>query len=148
MPATQSAPRNINDLFEVGKNAKDNAYVQRLIHDEELRENAISALQSARSAFDRANNKGWDKNKLANDKKLRKDLQKAVIGLKETREELLAPPAKKRHPLRKLIAIAVIGFAIAMVASPDARKAVLDALFGAEEEFEYKSATTSTNGAS
>jgi hypothetical protein len=25
---------------------------------------------------------------------------------------------------------------------------VLDALFGAEEEFEYKSATTSTNGAS
>jgi predicted phage tail protein len=148
MPATQSAPRNINDLFEVGKNAKENAYIQRLIHDEDLRDNAIAALQSARSAFDRANNKNWDKNKLAGDKKLRKDLQSAVLGLKATREDLLEGPTKKRHPLRKLVMIAIIGGAIALVASPDIRKKVLDALFGAEEEFEYKSATTSTNGAS
>jgi hypothetical protein len=148
MPATQSAPRNLNDLFETGKNVKENAYVQRLIQDEELRNNAIAALQSARSAFDRASSKSWDKNKLASDKKLRKDLQSAVLGLKATREDLLEGPKKKGHPLRKLIAIAIVGFIVAMVASPDARKAVLDALFGAEEEFEYKSATTSSNGTS
>lgn len=148
MPVTQSAPRNINDLFEVGKNAKENEYVQRLIHDEDLRDNAIAALQSARSAFDRASNKGWDKNKLASDKKLRKDLHAAVVGLKSTRDDLIAPPKKHGHGLRKLVLLAVIGGAIAMVASPDIRKKVLDALFGAEEEFEYKSATTSTNGAS
>ena len=148
MPATQSAPRNINDLFDAGKNVKDNEYIQRLIHDEDLRNNAIAALQSARSAFDRASNKNWDKNKLASDKKLRKDLESAVVGLKATREDLLEGPAKKRHPVRKLLLVAIIGGAIALVASPDIRKKVLDALFGAEEEFEYKSATTSTNGAS
>ena len=27
MPATQSAPRNINDLFDAGKNVKDNEYI-------------------------------------------------------------------------------------------------------------------------
>jgi hypothetical protein len=148
MPATQSAPRNINDLFEAGKNAKENAYIQRLIQDEDLRNNAIAALQSARSAFDRANDKNWDKNKLARDKKLRKDLQSAALGLKSTRDELLEGPKKKRHPIRKLLVIAIIGGTIALVASPDIRKKVLDALFGAEEEFEYKSSTTSTNGAS
>jgi hypothetical protein len=148
MPATQSAPRSLNDLFETGKNVKENEYVQRLIQDEELRNNALAALQSARSAFDRASSKSWDKNKLAGDKKLRKDLQSAVLGLKATREDLLEGPKKKRHPLRKLVAIAIIGFAVALVASPDVRKTVLDALFGAEEEFEYKSATTSSNGTS
>ncbi|MGH2907217.1 MAG: hypothetical protein ACRDKI_10675 [Solirubrobacterales bacterium] len=146
MPATQ--PRSINEIFEVGKNAKDNPYVQRIVQDEELRENAIAALQSARSAFDRASGKGWDKKKLAGDKRLRKDLQDAVVGLKQTRSDLLNPPKAKRHPLRKLFVFGLIGVAIAVIVSPDARKALLDTLFGAEEEFEYKSATTSTNGAS
>ena len=36
---------------------------------------------------------------------------------------------------------------IALVLSEDARKTVLDALFGAEEEFEYTSSNTSINGA-
>ena len=147
MPATQT-PRNLNDLLEAGKSAKDNPYIQRLLQDEDLRNNAIASLQSARSAFDRANNKGWDKKKLASDKRLRKDLEAAVSGLKDARADLLAGPQKKRHPLRKLVLIAIVGAAIALVVSPDARKAVLDALFGAEEEFEYKSATTSSNGAS
>jgi hypothetical protein len=148
MPATPSAPSSINDLFKAGKNAKDNAYVQRLLQDEDLRENAIAALQSARSAFDRANSKNWDANKLATDKKLRKHLQSAALGLKETGEELADGPKKKRHPIRKLLLLAIVGGAVAMVASPDVRKKVLDALFGAEEEFEYKSSTTSANGSS
>ena len=50
-----------------------------------MRNNAIAALQSARSAFDRASNKGWDKNKLASDKKLRKDLQ---VELKTLQQDL------------------------------------------------------------
>src|SRR5262249_20767895 len=138
----------LNDLLEAGKSAKDNPYIQRLLQDEELRNNAIASLQSARSAFDRANSKGWDKNKLASDKKLRKDLEAAVTGLKDARADLLAgPQRKKRHPLRKLVMFAIVGAVIALVVSPDARKAALDALFGAEEEFEYKSATTSSNGA-
>ena len=47
--------------------------------------------------------------------------------------------------IRKLILLALVGGAIALILSEDARKTVLDALFGAEEEFEYTS-TTSING--
>ena len=39
----------------------------------------------------------------------------------------------------------MVGAVIALAVSEGARKAVLDALFGAEEEFEYTS-TTSING--
>src|SRR5690349_17797704 len=45
----------------------------------------------------------------------------------------------------RLLLIAIIGAVIALAVSEGARKAVLDALFGAEEEFEYTS-TTSING--
>ena len=41
--------------------------------------------------------------------------------------------------------LALVGAALALAFSEDARKTVLDALFGAEEEFEYTS-TTSING--
>ena len=39
----------------------------------------------------------------------------------------------------------MVAAAVALVLSEDARKTVLDALFGAEEEFEYTS-STSING--
>ena len=49
---------------------------------------------------------------------------------------------KKRRRLRKLLVIGLVGAALALVLSEDLRKAVLDRLFGAEEEFEYTSTTT------
>lgn len=61
-----------------------------------------------------------------------------------------AKPKKKRHPLRTLLIVGVLGAIVAMVVSDDARKVVLDALFGAEEEFQYTShasTATSANGA-
>ena len=57
-----------------------------------------------------------------------------------TRGQGLAPRARLTKPRRLLV-----GAAVALVLSEDARKTVLDALFGAEEEFEYTS-TTSING--
>jgi hypothetical protein len=47
--------------------------------------------------------------------------------------------------LGRLVLLALIGAGLALILSEDARKTVLDALFGAEEEFEYTS-TTSING--
>ena len=41
----------------------------------------------------------------------------------------------------KLLLIAFIGAVLAIALSEDLRKAVLDQLFGAEEEFEYTSTT-------
>ena len=51
----------------------------------------------------------------------------------------------KREERQLVLLIAIVGAVIALAVSEGARKAVLDALFGAEEEFEYTS-TTSING--
>ena len=43
----------------------------------------------------------------------------------------------------RVLMLAIVGGAIALVASEGLRKKVLDSLFGAEEEFEYTSTTAS-----
>jgi hypothetical protein len=141
--ATKTADR-ATDLYSV---ARENPYVQRLMEDEELRENIRSAFESARGAYARAtgNGKGTVK-AMTSDKKVQKDLRSAAESLREASEQLRAPKRRrKKSRLGRLILLAIVGGAIALVVSEDARKTVLDALFGAEEEFEYTS-TTSING--
>ena len=141
--ATKTADR-ANDLYSV---ARENPYVQRLMEDEELRESIRNAFESARGAYSRAtgNGKGTVK-AVTSDKKVQKDLRSAAESLREASEQLRAPRRRrKKSRLGRLILLALVGGAIALVVSEDARKTVLDALFGAEEEFEYTS-TTSING--
>ncbi len=42
--------------FATGKAMKDNAYVQRLVEDEDLRENLRTAFESAKAAYGRMAN--------------------------------------------------------------------------------------------
>ena len=137
---THTADR-AGDLYEA---ARENPYVQRLIEDEDLRDNLKDAYSSAKKAYSRAtgNGKGTVK-AVTSDKKVQKEMRQAAEALQEARERLQKP--KKKHRLGKLIMLAIIGGVVALVVSEGARKAVLDALFGAEEEFEYTS-TTSING--
>ncbi len=125
--------------------ARENPYVQRLIEDEDLRENLKDAFSSAKKAYGRAtgNGKGTVK-AVTSDKKVQKEMRQAAEALQEARERL-QKPKRKKHRLGKLIMLAIVGGVVALVVSEGARKAVLDALFGAEEEFEYTS-TTSING--
>ncbi len=152
MPALKSKKIDPDKISEKINEAKENPYVHKILEDKEFRENAVAALQSVKAAFDEAKDKGFDDPAgLVADKKIKKHLKSAADGITDTRSELLDAGKKKRHPLRKLFAIAVIGGIVAFVASEDIRKSVLDALFGAEEEFEYTSnapAATSSNGAS
>ncbi len=138
---TQTADR-AGDLYEA---ARENPYVQRLIEDEDLRDNLKDAFNSAKKAYGRAtgNGKGTVK-AVTSDKKVQKEMRQAAEALQEARERLQKP--KKKHRLGKLILLAIVGGVVALVVSEGARKAVLDALFGAEEEFEYTS-TSSINGA-
>jgi len=128
--------------------ARENPYVQRLIEDEELRDNLREAFERARGAYGRATGNGKGAVKaVTSDKKVQKDLGKAAESLREASEALREPKKKrKKSRLGRLILFAIVAAGIALVLSEDARKTVLDALFGAEEEFEYTS-TTSINGA-
>ena len=131
------------DIYET---ARENPYVQRLIEDEELRESLKDAFEAAKGAYGRAtgNGKGTVK-AVTSDKKVQKDLRKAAENLQEASERLRSKPKKRKGGIGRLLLVAIVGGAIALAVSEGARKAVLDALFGAEEEFEYTS-TTSING--
>ena len=131
---------------DIYSTARENPYVQRLIEDEELRDNLREAFEAARGAYGRATGNGKGAVKaVTSDKKVQKDLRNAAESLREASEQLKGPRKRRKSRLGRLILLALIGGVIALVVSEDARKAVLDALFGAEEEFEYTS-TTSING--
>jgi hypothetical protein len=131
------------DIYE---NARENPYVQRLIEDEELRDSLKDAFEAAKGAYARAtgNGKGTVK-AVTTDKKVQKDLRKAGESLQEASERLRSKPKKRKGGFGRILLLALVGGIVAMAVSEGARKAVLDALFGAEEEFEYTS-TTSING--
>ncbi|HEU4945130.1 MAG TPA: hypothetical protein VFT10_08210 [Solirubrobacterales bacterium] len=136
--ATQAA-----DLYST---ARENPYVQRVIEDEELRDRLKDAFEAARGAYSRATGNGKGAVKaVTSDKKVQRDLRSAAESLREASEALRAPKKKRKSKLGRLVLLAIVGAGIALVLSEDARKTVLDALFGAEEEFEYTS-TTSING--
>jgi hypothetical protein len=125
---------------------RTNPYVQRVVEDDELRDNVRVAYESAQSAFQRiSGGKGLPKS-LVEDKKLHKDLQAAADALKDIGASLTdAPKAQKKAKrkggfMRKLLLLGV-GAGVALAVSGDLRNKVLDALFGAEEEFDYTSTT-------
>lgn len=123
-------------------------YVQRLIQDEELRDNIRTAYDSGRSAYHRLNNGKAPAKALLDDKKLHKDLQRAADSLCDASDALREGPVKKRKGgLGRLLLLAIIGGAVAIGASSDLRNKVLDLLFGAEEEFDYTSTTSPSSPA-
>lgn len=131
------------DIYET---ARENPYVQRLIEDEDLRESLKDAFEASKRAYGRATGNGKGAVKaVTSDKKVQKDLRSAAESLREASERLKAPKKRKKSRLGRLILFALVAGGIALVLSEDARKTVLDTLFGAEEEFEYTS-TTSING--
>ena len=123
--------------------AKNSPYVQRLIEDEDLRESIVEAYESARAAYNRLNNGKSPAKAIFDDKKLQKELSNAATSLRDATVSLREAPKKQKGGGlgRKLLLLVVAGGA-ALALSEGLRKKVLDALFGAEEEFEYTSATT------
>jgi hypothetical protein len=135
-----------NQAADIYSTARENPYVQRLIEDEELRDNLRDAFEAARGAYSRATGNGKGAVKaVTTDKKVQKDLRNAAESLREASEALKSPRKRKKSRLGRLILFGIVAGIVALIVSEDARKTVLDALFGAEEEFEYTS-TTSING--
>jgi hypothetical protein len=139
MAAKKKAAKAGSGAYAAGKAVRSNPYVQRLVEDQELRENLRSAFISARKAYGRVNGKGPAK--ALDDKKVQRELKDAASSLKDAADALRGGKRKKRRRGRLLL-VALVGAGLALALSEGLRKKVLDTLFGAEEEFEYTASTT------
>ena len=143
MAAKKRAAKAGAGAVAAGKAARSNPYVQRIVEDDDLRDNLRTAFESARKAYTRmANGKGPAKS-VMEDKKTQKELKEAASSLREAADSLRGAKRKKRRGRkRRLLLIALVGGGLALALHEGLRKKVLDALFGAEEEFEYTATTT------
>jgi hypothetical protein len=123
---------------------RENPYVQRLLADDDLRGHLQEALDSGKSAYERASksNKRGGAKKLVKDQKLQSDLKAAFEAAKSAQEKLQdAPkhptPSAKGRGRGRLLLLAIVGAGIAVVLSSGLRDKVLDLLFGPEETFDY-----------
>jgi ferric-dicitrate binding protein FerR (iron transport regulator) len=122
--------------------ARSNPYVQRLIADEQLRENIRTAYEAGRSAYGRMNNGKAPTRALMEDKKLQKELRNAAQALSEAGSALRESPKKRRRGgLGRMLVVGLVGAGLALALSDGLRSKVLDMLFGSEEEFDYTSTT-------
>jgi hypothetical protein len=139
------ANKKVQKAGKAAQNARSNPYVQRLIEDEDLRSNIVQAYESARDAYGRLSNGKSPAKQVFEDKKLQKHIKEAAGNVRDVSVGLYEAPAKKKSGggLGRLLLLTVVGGAVALTLSEGLRKKVLDALFGAEEEFEYTSTTSS-----
>jgi hypothetical protein len=129
---------------DAARSVASNPYVRRLLEDEELRENIRVAFEAARNAYGRMSNGKGPAKSLMDDKKVQRDLKTAAESLRDASQQLRGKRTGRGggFTLGKALLIGIVGVALVLILSEDARKAVLDKLFGAEEEFEYTSTTT------
>ena len=126
--------------------AKESPAIQRLIQDEDLRNDIRTAYESSRTAYDRLSNGKAPAKAIFDDKKLQKELRLAAESIRDASVALKEGPKKKRKGgIGRFVLLSLVAGGLALALSEGLRKKVLDALFGAEEEFEYTSATSSTN---
>jgi len=141
MAAKKKAAKAGAGAFAAGKAARSNPYVNQLIEDGELRDNLRTAYESARKAYGRINGKGPVK-ALTDDKKVQKELREAASSLRDAAETLRGSSKKRKKRGGRKLLLVLVGAGLALALSEGLRKKVLDALFGAEEEFEYTSTTS------
>jgi hypothetical protein len=128
---------------DAARSVASNPYVRRLLEDEELRQNIRVAFEAARNAYGRMSNGKGPAKAVMDDKKVQRDLRTAAESLRDASQQLRGRrTGRRKFGLGKALLLAILGAALILILSEDARNAVLDKLFGAEEEFEYTSTTT------
>jgi hypothetical protein len=122
---------------------KANPYLQRLIEDATLRDNVRTALDSGKHAYDRLIDARAPHKALLDDRKLQTDLRSAAEAVRDAALALSdapnnpSPRKARKGGIGRKLAVVAIGAVAALAGSESLRSKVLDALFGAEEEFQY-----------
>lgn len=139
-----AAQERIAQAGEAARALRNHPAVQRLIQDAEVRNEIRDAVELSRSAYGRLNNGKPPTKALLEDRKLQRELRDAAELLRDAGLALREGPKrrKRRFGVGRLLLVGIVGAIAALALSEGLRKKLLDALFGAEEEFDYTSTTT------
>ena len=118
-----------------------------MIEDDDLRQNIVQAYESLATPTPASEQRQEPDDALFDDKKLQKHVKEAAGNVRDVSVALHEAPKKQKKGggLGRVVLLGIVGGAVALALSEGLRKKVLDALFGAEEEFEYTSTTSSPN---
>ena len=108
---------------DAARSVASNPYVRRLVEDEELRENIRVAFEAAKGAYARVSNGKGPAKALMDDKKVHRDLRTAAESLRDASQQLRGRSTGRRFGLGKVLLVAILGAALVLILSEDAREA-------------------------
>jgi hypothetical protein len=133
-------------VFDQAGNVKP--YIERAMHDEDLRENVMSAFAAAKEVYDELiGNRGVTTvaRRFATDTDIQENLKTA---LDELREAAARVQGRKDHGGRNtalLLAGITLGILFNPMTGPQTRKWLSDKLFGGGDEFTYEGSSGNSN---
>ena len=122
-------------------------YIDRAMHDEDLRENVMTAFAAAKEVYDELiGNRGITTvaRRVATDKDMQENLKKALDELREASDRI---QGKKDHGGRNttlLLAGITLGILFNPMTGPQTRKWLADKIFGSSDEFTYQGSGNSS----
>ena len=115
-------------------------YVDRAVHDDEIRGNVVRAFSAARKVYDELGGEGplGAASKLSAKDSVRDDLDTTVQSLSEAIVRMSGQQPRRRSGWGFFVLLAIVGAVLFNPATgADTRRWLKDNLFGSEEEFDY-----------
>ena len=133
-------PKATDKVASVAGTAKP--YVDRALHDQELREHVKQAFLAAREIYDDVlapRSVVGAAQRVAGDQDIQENLRVAIAELRQAATRLQAGP-KKKHPGRVLILLVgvVVGLLYNPLTGPETRRWMKDKVFGGGDEFGFE----------
>jgi hypothetical protein len=126
-------------------------YVDRALHDEELRDNLRSAYSSARSIYDELVGKrgvAGVATRVATDKDIQDELRSTITELRKAADRVQGNPERTKRNGGLLLLGIVLGILFNPVTGESTRKWLSNRLFGGGDDFTYQGGNGSGNGGS
>jgi hypothetical protein len=124
-------------------------YIDRAIHDAELRENVRSAYESARSIYNElVRNRGVTgvATRVATDKDIQDELKVTVAELRKAAERVQGKAQRKSRKSGLLVVGIALGALFNPITGPSTRKWLSNRLFGGGDDFTYQSGSGNGSG--
>jgi hypothetical protein len=116
-------------------------YVERMVKDEEFRDNVKNAFVAARDVYDELMGPRGVSGKamrVASDKEMRENLKSAIDELRNAADRVQHGPSHKGRNTLLVTGIALGILLFNPMTGSDTRKRVKDLVFGEEDEFGYQ----------